>query len=203
MVYLRWDNPKDMHLLINCVLQKQIFIGSTDTVLGLMAIVDPQVKCCLDKIKIRSGKAYIVLVDTIDKVEQLCVIPSEKMKRFFKLCWPGPVTVILDVKPEHIPCVGSSTIALRIPNHQGLQQLLSNLPYGLYSTSANVSGGQVACSFEYIPEHIKQNCAYYIDNGKAQQQIASTIIDCSQGDIRVVRAGLYSVEALHKLYDAA
>lgn len=203
LIPLRWNSTKDVNLLTDYVLRKHIFIGSTDTVLGLMGMVDPQIKQSLDQIKARSGKAYIILVDSIDKVERLCDIPHDKIKRFLTLCWPGPVTVILPVKSEHLGLVGSATAALRIPNHKGLQQLLAKLPYGLYSTSANISGDQVACALEQVTETIKQSCCYYIDNGMQQQQLASTIVDCSQGNVNIIRTGLYPVEMLQRLYDSA
>lgn len=198
---LDWNNAADVHLLLAAVKEDRLFIGSTDTVLGLMGRVSMPVKIQIDRLKVRSEKPYIVLVDSIQKVEKWCAV-DEHIKRFLSSCWPGPVTVILPMR------VGDErskdTIAIRIPNHAGLLSLLKHIPQGLYSTSANISGYAVPHTIEDVASVIKEGCAYVIkDDSYSGNDCASTIIDCSQGDFKVVRSGAYAVEILQNLYNKA
>lgn len=203
MQILSWNNKKDIKSLVASVLKNELFVGTTDTVLGIMGNVSPLARERIDKAKVRVEKPYVVLVDTFCKVEWLCGIDVASTHSFLKQCWPGPVTVILKVKPELQQRFGvNGTVAVRIPNHQGLQQLLGDLPYGLYSTSANISGQPVPGVIDQVDQSIKDSAVYYIADEHVASQ-PSTIIDCSDNSFKVVREGLYPIETLRQMYYAA
>ncbi len=203
MQTLSWNNKKDIAYLLESVMKNALFVGTTDTVLGLMGAVNQEVRGSIDRAKIRADKPYVVLVDSLLQVERICVVDFKPLHIFLQHCWPGPVTIILKVRPELQEIIGSKgTVALRIPDHQGLQTVAGALPYGLYSTSANISGHPVPLLIYQVDQKIKDACAYYI----ADEHIAgqpSTIIDCSDNNFYVVREGLYPVAALRQLYNAA
>lgn len=200
---LKWDQARDIIELKRFLLENKIFIGSTDTVLGLMGKVDESAKERIDNVKIRSGKPYVILVDSLEKVSKLCVV-NHNMRSFLTACWPGPVTVILSLK-EDVPewMKGLGTLAIRIPDHKGLQNVLSDLPFGLYSTSANISGDPVPRTFDEVAEQIKNACVCYIDDEAGCKDLPSTIIDCTQDGFRVIRPGAYPIERLQELYNRA
>lgn len=203
MQVLRWSNENEVAYLISHLKKNGLFIGTTDTVLGLMGAVTDEVRKLVDRVKMRSGKPYVVLVDNMQKIEQLCSIDSEQLRIFLQRCWPGPVTIILKVKPELQNIIGAgSTVALRIPDHPGLQAVAHALPYGLYSTSANISGDPVPTVINDVDQKIKDACRYYITDEHIAGQ-PSTIIDCSDNKFTVLRQGLYPIEKLHQLYNAA
>ncbi len=200
---LRWDSSKDIAELAAFLIENKLFIGSTDTVLGLMCKVSASSKSLIDNVKIRSGKPYVILVDSMQKVSKICVINS-KLRSFLAACWPGPVTVILPVNkdvPDWMKEIG--TVAIRIPDHKGLRHILSDLPFGLYSTSANISGEPVPRCFDEVAQQIKDACVCYIDDESGCKDMPSTIIDCSQDSFQVVRPGAYPIERLQELYDRA
>lgn len=200
---LKWHCAQDVAKLKAFLLENKLFIGSTDTVLGIMCKVDKSLKGAIDNVKIRSGKSYVVLVDSIEKVSKLCVVDPTLIS-FLKSCWPGPVTVVLPVgqdAPEWMKEQG--TLAVRIPDHKGLQTILADLPFGLYSTSANISGESVPRSFSEIAPQIKEACACYIDDQEGCKDLPSTIIDCTQGVLRVIRSGAYPIDRLQELYNRA
>jgi L-threonylcarbamoyladenylate synthase len=200
---LKWHCSKDVTALKRFLIENKLFIGSTDTVLGLMCKVDVSAKRIIDNVKIRSGKPYVILVDSMEKVSKLCVI-NQTLTTFLTACWPGPVTVILPVSqdaPEWMKEL--ETVAIRIPDHKGLQSVLSNLPFGLYSTSANISGEPVPRSFNEVAQQIKDACVCYIDDETGCNDVPSTIIDCTQDSFRVIRSGAYPIERLQELYNRA
>lgn len=198
---LHWTKSEDIQKLVSAIKQHDLFIGSTDTVIGLMGNVDPFVLKKIDNLKSRRDKPYVLLVDSMEKVEALCSIQDSRMRAFLKRCWPGPVTVILPKSPHAPAYMGaSSTVALRIPEHSGLQAVLSQLTYGLYSTSANISGEPIPHGFEEIAPKIQDACQYYLCNDLPNGYVPSTIIDCSKQGIELVREGVYPIESLLALY---
>lgn len=199
---LKWHNFKDIIELKNSLIENKSFIGTTDTVLGLMCKVNQDAKAALDKLKIRSEKPYVVLVDSIEKVEKLCIVTTPRIRSFLSLCWPGPVTVILSMRKDVPQWISArATVALRIPDHVGLQALSADSPWGIYSTSANISGESIPKNIDEVAQSIKDACAYYVDDEFQHEELPSTIIDCSQDDFRVVRVGAYPIERLQELYD--
>jgi tRNA threonylcarbamoyl adenosine modification protein (Sua5/YciO/YrdC/YwlC family) len=168
-----------------------------------MGAVNPETRQRIDQAKVRVDKPYVVLVDNFLKIEHLCIIDFEPLRAFLRQCWPGPVTVILKVKPELQHIIGAGgTVAVRIPDHKGLQAVAGQLPWGLYSTSANISGQPVPSVIDEVDQNIKSACAYYIADEHITAQ-PSTIIDCSDNNFKVVREGLYPVATLRQLYNAA
>jgi tRNA A37 threonylcarbamoyladenosine synthetase subunit TsaC/SUA5/YrdC len=135
---LKWHCSRDIADLKSFLIENKLFIGTTDTVLGLMCQVDESSKKSIDNVKIRSGKPYVILIDSIEKVSKLCVI-NWTLRSFLTACWPGPVTVVLSIGPDAPKWMKElNTVAVRIPDHKGLQSILVDLPFGLYSTSANI-----------------------------------------------------------------
>ena len=90
-------------------------------------------------------------------------------------------------------------IALRVPDHAGLQKLLTHFT-GLFSTSANISGNPIPRTINEVDERIvKQvSCAVIDKKEKPVALLSSTIIDCSGEPIVVVRKGAYPIDELKK-----
>ena len=96
--------------------------------------------------------------------------------------------------------VTNGSIALRVPDHEGLLKLL---PYfeGLFSTSANIHGQRVANCMDQIDPTIEQQVGIICGDREqiCYSQSPSTILDCSSGKIEVLRSGAFSVEKLKDL----
>jgi len=115
---------------------------------------------------------------------------------------PKTVTEFLGLAKQSIPDFMKSkkgTIALRVPDHTGLQKLLPHFT-GLFSTSANIGGNPIPRTIEEIDERIVKQIACVVLDKKEKQvtSLPSTIIDCSGNNITVVREGAYPVDELRK-----
>jgi len=96
------------------------------------------------------------------------------------------------------------TIAIRVPDHAGLQNLLAHFP-GLFSTSANCAGDPVPTSVAVIDPEILTRVAYVITDEPESAQVEpgqkkapSTIIDCTGPEVKIVREGAFSLAQLRK-----
>lgn len=198
---LYWDKKEDFDKVKSKLDNEEVLLASGDTVLGLYAQLNQNTYDRLNEIKQRSQMPYLVLIKSIDSVH--CFVPkvSDKVQQLMKVCWPGPVTLILQARNDLPGYMKSKngTIALRVPDHKGLQELLRNYN-GLFSTSANLSSQPIPESIDQISLDILQEVgAVCLDRNITRYSLtASTILDCSGDEIKVVRQGTFSWDILKK-----
>lgn len=201
MIY--WNDPSSISTLQAVLDRDGIVLASGDTVLGLCARLTQKSFKNINEIKQRSGKPYLILIGSADKLnlfidQELC----EKLKTLVKTCWPGPVTLVFKAKQSLEPWMASEsgTIAVRVPDHDGLLKLLNHYD-GLFSTSANISTKTIPSSIDVVDLEILDRVgAICIDREhEMNQQSPSTILDCSTGDIQVLRQGAFSIETLQSI----
>ncbi len=198
-----WKNADDRARLVERLRKNQLFIGSTDTVFGLMGAVSAEVQHKIDHVKQRRGKPYLVLVDSMEQVVRLADVAKPSIKAFLEALWPAPVTVILP-KSSHAPdYVGSTeSVAIRMPHHAPLREVCAYFDFGLYSTSANISGQAIPEELEQVDAAIVDACCCVIDDGQKSDKIASTIIDLTGDELKIVRQGSISEQKIRELFDS-
>lgn len=197
-----WSQPNTVTDAVHCLKQGQVLLTSTDTIVGLLAPLTDTGHALLDSIKERRDKPYLILTESFDRLASYIEpISNLHIEKLISRCWPGPVTILFKAWPTAPAWMRSAgdTIGIRIPRHTGLLQVLAQTE-GLFSTSANITGHTVPATIAEVDETIITQVAYVIDDlddGTARADVvASTILDCSQGDIRVVRHGAYPIEEL-------
>lgn len=205
MKELFWHDEGAIEYIKKIIKKGEIVLAEGDTVLGLLADISEQGYKELDHIKNRSSKPYLLLVANREKALNLIEkntplsFQIEKLMNFF---WPGPLTLICKAKKDLPWYIRSSqdTIAIRVPKHQGLLELLQYFD-GLFSTSANKSGEPVPNSLSGVDKMVKEQVICLVknnleDNEDNDQQLPSTIIDCSGEQIKIIRKGAFSIEQL-------
>lgn len=200
-LFLCWDDPRDITLLTTLLKNNNICIGSSDTVIGLLAPLTLEGYQKLNIIKNRSEKPYIVLAASLSQVSYFAKLPNTSyLYALIKMYWPGPLTVILQRNIDKLSFIQSenNTIAIRIPNHVGLLHLLGNID-GAFSTSANKAGFPVPKKIEDVDFDIQQlvTCTI-LDRHSKENSISSTIIDCSQEELILVREGIIPFSKLEQ-----
>ena len=202
---LFWNEKSSIGRLAAVLRGGGLVLGSSDTILGFLANLSQKSKTEIDTLKRRSGKPYIILLGSREQllglVDEANLLHIEKLMAHY---WPGPLTLILKAKPE-IPAwmkAEDGTIAVRIPDHPGLLELLKEFD-GLFSTSANISGQPVPKSIQEVDERILAAVEEVVLDSEPQEGIApSTILDCTDEQVRVVREGTYSIEELERIHGA-
>lgn len=202
-----WEAKNASSFIYKAMRNGRVVIGDSDTVLGLYAFLSAEGFVALNKLKGRAEKPYLVLVGTKEKAislvdESLC----GAAKKIMDACWPGPVTLVCKVReglPSYIQS-SAGTIALRVPDHKGLQKILSQCE-GLFSTSANKAGVPVPALFEQVDSAILSGVFCAIFNGIGEESrdyaalrstVASTILDCTGDQITLIREGAYPVSLI-------
>ena len=196
---LDWSRKDSYRLIVDALHSNGVVLAASDTVLGLFAQLSEKSKLKLDAIKHRSLKPYIILVKS-SKLLHLFTdqLIDSSMQNIINQYWPGPLTIIFKAKstlPDWM-ISSSKTIAIRVPNHDGLQRVLQSVD-GLFTTSANISD-------EIIPDRCAQINPMILskvqlvccEEDKIYDGPASTIIDLSSGSIKVVRFGAVKINSI-------
>ena len=198
MIY--WDDIHTVAVLQTVLQQGQVILASGDTVLGLWCNIDSQAYASLNKIKQRHDKPYLLVIQSVEKLPLFIDQEfDETLKNLVQTCWPGPVTLIFKARADLPDWMKSpnGTIAIRVPDHQGLLALLEHFD-ALFSTSANIHGQPIPESISAVDRTIlEQVGAVCVEQGQLiYPQNPSTILDCSTGTIQIIRAGAFHGDML-------
>lgn len=169
----------------------------TDTVYGVCARMDSiQAQENLRNVKNRpADKAFPIMCADMEQTAQIAEI-SETAAKVMKAFMPGPMTVILR-KKEDVPAFvngGMETLAIRLATSEVLAELIRKTGVPLYMTSANQSGYPVARTLEEIEESCPELDG--ILTGEPAFGLASTIVDLSKDEIRILREGPVSMKEI-------
>lgn len=172
----------------------QIIALPTDTVYGLG--ISPMHAHTLDalyKLKKRDiGKPIAwLMADAKDISIYGSHLPTYAIE-FAHLYWPGALTLVVKASSA-VPRAFQSeagTIGLRVPNHEMTRALIRLVGSPLAVTSANVSGDEAACSLATLDPYLCSHIALALpDDGAALSGIASTVVDCTEAQPRIIRQG--------------
>ncbi len=200
MYIFYWNDPFVTKHIESDLLNGNIVLSSTDTVLGLMACFSKEGLEALNTLKGRDlFRANLVLVDSLQKASQLIVIPSGSIIEKLAQCWPAPLTLIGKACKGVDPslCSSAGTIGVRIPNHLGLLGVLKKFD-ALFSTSANIHGEPIPTQILEISPRIKEgvSCMVFDDPFKERYEaVSSTIVDCTGDSLKVIRHGLFDIDS--------
>jgi L-threonylcarbamoyladenylate synthase len=119
--------------------------------------------------------------------------------------WPGGLTVVVPQRADApLPrglTGGAPTIGLRLPDHAAPRTLAAAVG-PLPTTSANVSGLAEANDAAAIRDQLGNAVELVLDGGPARGGLASTIVDCSGEEPRILRAGAVPTAAVATALDA-
>lgn len=157
------------------------------------------------RIKIRErGKPLPVVVAGVEQLAPLGITSAIDLgikrdlnivERLFA-CWPGPLTVILPVDRPLPASAGESRLAVRVPGHERLRELLAALGHGLTATSANRSGGEPVLDPAELGGLLAGEDAMIVDGGVLPGGPPSTLVAIREDGLVVLRAGRFPAERL-------
>ena len=114
--------------------------------------------------------------------------------------WPGALTLVLPAA-AHLPrelLAGNRTVAVRIPDHPALRQLIRDLGSPLAGTSANLHGQPAPSSAAGVAAQLGGRVALILDGGPSGAEQPSTILDLCGASPRVLREGALPLAALRQ-----
>ena len=140
-------------------------------------------------------KPIPMMVSSIEHMEQVAVV-DKRVKKIAERFLPGALTLVLRVK-EEVPVEytnGLETIAIRIPDEPFILKVIDVLNTPLLVTSANQSGAKTALTSDDVFEQLPDIDGIVLGTCRALQ--ASTIVDCTQEKLKILRPGPITLEQL-------
>ncbi len=131
----------------------------------------------------KETKPFLLLI----RKEWISRFTKIEIDKYFLDLWPGPLTLIV---PGH----NGKTIALRVPDDNRLQNILSTLKEPLYSTSVNRSGYESLYKSEDIEKEFGSEIDLFVNEGDLEGGIPSTIVDISQKPYKLLREGACPID---------
>ncbi|WEV40549.1 L-threonylcarbamoyladenylate synthase [Lactobacillus sp. ESL0681] len=178
----------------------------TETVYGLGALAtnEQAVKSVYAAKGRPSDNPLIVTVaDEMMMADYAREIP-ERARKLIKEFWPGPLTLLLFVKPGSLPKAvtgGLETVAFRCPDDELTRSLIAKLGAPIVGPSANTSTKPSPTTAEHVYHDLNGRIAGIIDGGPARVGLESTIIDLSVKDPVVLRPGEITPQQLSSVLD--
>ncbi len=182
--------------------QGKVVALPTDTLYGLGA--NPFMEKAVDRIfQIKGRPKDMALPLLLSHIEDLSKYAKVVSPLAWKLAYrflPGALTLVL-LKSPHIPdsiTGGTSSVALRVPDHPVPRLLADMIGAPVTGTSANFAGMPAATSAEEVRRQMEHVIDFIIDAGPPPKGIASTIIDLTSPRPKLLRDGFISREQLQE-----
>ena len=138
----------------------------------------------------------ILLADNSDLTRVACFVPPIASV-LIDQHWPGPLTLLLPKHPE-LPAEISDndSVAVRIPDNQAARAVIRAAGGALAVTSANLTEQAPATTAVEALEKLAGFVTAVIDDGPSPHAAASTILDCTGPELKILREGPISADLL-------
>ena len=171
----------------------------TDTVYGIGAdAFDSSAVAALLSAKGRGRDMPVgVLVGSWHTIDGLALMVPQSTRDLIRAFWPGALSLVVRQAPSLQWDLGDarSTVMLRMPLHPVAIELLREVgPMAV--SSANVSGHPPAVDAGEARNQLGDLVDVYLGAGPAAQQAASTILDLTGPEPRILRSGPVSAEGI-------
>lgn len=143
------------------------------------------------------SKAITLMVADKKDISQYAYISPQAQKMIDQFM-PGMITLIFKKKESVRDSMtnGKSTIGIRIPDSEFVLSLLKKIGPMLV-TSANLSQHSNTTSTQEVLNQLDGRIDLVVD-GKTSDNIASTVVDVSQDEIKILRAGKITKEQIEE-----
>ncbi len=167
---------------------------ATETVYGLAA--DATNGAAVAGIYAAKGRPsfnpLIVHVTDLAAAERLAIF-DDAARALASKYWPGPLTLVLPAQADNgiaaLATAGLASIAIRVPAHPAMQDLLQVCGKPLAAPSANASGSISPTRAAHVLKSLDGRIPLIIDAGPTPAGLESTILALTDGTPRLLRPG--------------
>lgn len=182
----------------------RLVVLPTDTVYGIAAdAFDPVAVRMLLEAKGRGREMPPpVLVSNATTLDALAVRIPGYARALVEELWPGPLTLVCHQQTSLQWDLGDTrgTVAVRMPDHEVTLEILERTG-PLAVSSANLTGMPAALDADHAEEMLGDKVEVLVDAGESPGGEASTIIDATGDQGRVLRLGALSLETLNAVLE--
>lgn len=182
----------------------QLVAFPTETVYGLGA--DATNPTAVKQVYAAKGRPsdnpLIVTVSGPEQVAQYAAGITPKVQALFDRFWPGPLTLVLPVKPGTLSkevTGGLRTAAFRNPADKLTRELIEQAGVPMVGPSANTSGKPSPTTADHVLHDLTGKIAAVLDDSQTKVGVESTIVDMSVVPPVILRPGAVSIHDLEPI----
>ena len=201
-LHLDLSAPEDAPLLLAAeVIQAGgLIVYPTDTIYGIGANAwNPDAVKRVQEIKKRTEtKPILVLVDSIESVNDVAGHITDLARELMASFWPGPLTLVMQASallPRALT-LDRGTVGIRVPASAPCRRLLALCGVPITSTSANLSGEKTPETAAAIEQALGPGIDLFLEGGVLPPSVPSTVVDVTGSRPRLIREGVISFEQL-------
>jgi len=191
----------DLERCLEVLWQGEPLIFPTDTVYGLGANAFGLKG--IRKIYQLKGRSYSkplpLLLGNADQLPLVAEDIPKEAWRLIKHFWPGALTLVFKTSPLALHAThGKNTVAVRVPDHGVVRQILKAFGLPLAATSANLSKEKASPAFGPVKKIFHGRVPVMIDGGDCPVSRESTVVDATQYPFTLLREGAISKKTLER-----
>jgi len=187
-------NSKNYELAGRELKNGKIIVFPTDTVYGIGA--NYKDKEAIDKIykyKNRDkNKPLILLISKKEYLSKIAIFDEKKLEKLTNKFWPGALTLVLKKNMDECKELNPDfqSIGVRIPKNKVALEIIENAGGIIATTSANISDKETPTNYNELDQEFIEKVDYVIKEENTHIGIASTIIDMTGDNIKILREGI-------------
>jgi L-threonylcarbamoyladenylate synthase len=185
------------------ILQGEVLVFPTETVYGIGANVynvEAIKKIFHAKGRPSDNPLIIHIADysQMDDVADMRSVDRNLIKKICDAFWPGPLTLILPKNEKIFQEVtgGLPTVAVRMPHHPFVLNLIKISGVPIAAPSANISGKPSGTCFEHVYHDLNGKVAGIVQSDMCELGIESTVLDITTHPPLILRPGVVTLEQL-------
>jgi L-threonylcarbamoyladenylate synthase len=192
--------PRNLAFLARQLRAGELVAVPTETVYGLAANA-LDARACEKIFRAKGRPAHDPLIVHIHALAQLDALAeaNDAARHLAKKFWPGPLTLVLPKNPAvpSIVTAGLPSVAIRMPRHPLMRQLLRLCGQPLAAPSANPFGYVSPTTAGHVRTGLGRKIRFILDGGPTTIGLESTIVDLRNPQRpRLLRPGAISREQI-------
>lgn len=201
-IYPENPNPREIQKVVDCLQNGGIIIYPTDTIYGMGCDIF-QHKTVERIAQIIGGtkkkQSFSFICSDLSNLSDYTKPINNTIFKAMKKALPGPFTFILEAN-NNVPKVLQSkrkTVGIRVPDNNIIREIVAQLGHPILSTS--VKDDDEIVEYTTDPELIYErygDIADYVIDGGYGDNIPSTVVDCTEGDVEIIREGKGDINLL-------
>lgn len=202
-IYPENPNPKAIAEVVDCLRKGGVIIYPTDTVYGIGCDINNRKAveriCQIRNIKPEKAQFSFICSD-LSHISEFCSQIDNTTFKLMKRVLPGPYTFILNATNK-VPKLFQSkkrTVGIRIPNNNIPLEIVKALGNPIMTASVHDEDEIIEYTTdpELIHERFENKVDIVIDGGYGGIE-GSTVINCSEGFVDIIREGAGPIEDLN------
>ena len=199
-LYEENPNEKQVQQVVDCLKNGGVVIFPTDTIYAIGC--DIYQRKAFEKIarikNVKPEKAnFSFIFNDLSHLSEYCKHINNSVFKIMRKSLPGPFTFILEAgnKIPKIMQTKKRTIGIRVPDNNITKAIIEKLGNPMISTS--IHDDDEIVEYTTDPELIYEKYESQIDmmvNGGPGQNVASTVIDCTNEEPEILREGLGEID---------